>query len=453
MVEHLELEDLKKITFNYLQEATKKPQQGQTTSSIHYRSWNEVKIIHHTMKPISEDPLGFLSQHHYLFIDLEDGQRLRFFTKSAPQSIPSRLKYMKEFGVFRKELSIYKDILPLLETIHHDSVSAKCYFAKDNCLVFEDLFMEGYRIVSGRDGLLDYKYMKSAVRLLAKLHAASLIWEEQAGKKFHELPNFMNILKENAYPKDVPDDHARRRNFRNALQVFQQFIRLIPKYNSKELERILKRFPSLMETIYELAQTSKKYRNVVSHGDLWSNNIMFRIPSNESRTNKDELIDSTSAIECRFVDFQLARYSPPILDLITLLTIPTTPKFRQEHLMELIEFYYESLGEFLKCHPTSFRLEEILPRSEFLESVKEYRVCGLIESLLFSHLTILPPQLTHSLTRSTDGFEDFFQRRRTEFCMQAFQEDSMYRQRLSEMLEELIDRYILEVVVGDGAVE
>ena len=396
---------------------------------------NNFEVDCFNLKPISDDPAGFLGSHRYLMVEVtvkdqsnqDAKQKLRFFTKSAPMEIASRMEYLEEFGVFKKEISVYRDVLPKLQEIF-EGIAPKCYYADNNWLVFEDLHQQGYRMGAGRDGLYDRDHLKCAIKNLAALHAASLAHEVRQNLQFNEL--YSLAVKENAYPENSPPEHMRVQNFCNAVKVFKAFIKEMPKY-SEQLDYILTHIHDKMFVLFKFVQTSSKYRNVFSHGDLWANNIMFQY-------SKYGNIPTQS----RFVDFQLARYAPPMVDLITLLTIPTTREFRQKYLMELLADYYRYMTDFLKREQLS--IADFITEKEFYASFEEFRICGLIESCLFSHLTILPPELTQSLTGSTDGFNDFFARKREEICLQAFHTDETYCSRLTDMLEDLIDNFILK---------
>ncbi|XP_055853327.1 uncharacterized protein LOC129917041 [Episyrphus balteatus] len=388
-----------------------------------------VELLSYSLKSASDSPAGFLGRHEVLSVIIQTNpsevpQELTFFIKTAPSDIASRQRYLEEFGVFKKEVSVYRNLLPKLQERQSD-FSARCYYAKDDILVFEHLGEMGFRMGAERSGLLDFEHLKCALSSLASLHAASIIFETSSQQKISEL--YPEIVEENAYPSQ--SNCVRRENFDNAVVALCEIIKIMPEFkDSNRLEYILQQFPREMKKVFDFVIPTKKYLNVFSHGDLWANNLLFKY-------------ENDHPVQSRIVDFQLARYAPPILDVITLLTIPTSQKFRSEHLDSLLVSYYSMLGYFLKQH--GLEINDILPMEQFEDSIREFKIFGLIESCLFSHLTILPTDLTKSLT-SDEGFEDFFKNKRNEICLLAFNTDLVYRSRLSDMICDIVNSYILK---------
>ncbi|KRF98755.1 uncharacterized protein Dwil_GK26968 [Drosophila willistoni] len=405
--------------------------QGLCQKYLHQDDSTGFDIVSYKMKPTSDAPAGYLGSHFYLQVtlrlhDSNELKHLRFFSKMAPVGNESRMEYLEDFGVFQKEIAVYLHVLPDLQKVSGD-VAPKCYYADKNILVFENLADQGYRMGSGRDGLLNYEHLLSCLKTLAALHAGSIIQEKRLGKNLIE--THPKVVEENAYPSNKPPEHLRNVNFNNSCEVLKEFVKTIPKYQ-KKMKYILDNFTPRMSKMFELVKTSKKYQNALLHGDLWANNIMFQYGKY-----------GETPLECRFVDFQLARYAPPASDLMTVLTIPTTSEFREKHMDELLVEYYRFMKEFLKR--ANLDINDIMPEQQYYESVEEYRILGLIESCLFCHLVMLPPSSTQKLTGSEEGFNDFFSRHRINICMEAFNTDELYRNRLVDMLQDFVDHFIL----------
>lgn len=142
--------------------------------------------------------------------------------------------------------------------------------------------------------------------------------------------------------------------------------------------------------------------------------------------------EKKTPIECKVIDFQLAQYAPPAMDLVTFIYSSSTREFRNMHMNEILKKFCDVFENELKA----------LLRSEILQSFEEFKIAGLIEATIFAHL-VLPPELAYKTMESSDEYEKFFSQCRENICIRAF-EFEYYRDRVSELLIELIDEFILK---------
>lgn len=436
---------------------------------------NKLKIIAYDIKRLSETPLGFLGEHNTLRITYQlksnVNAELSVFTKTLPQFSD----YVKNFNGFNKEICLYQFLLPRLQdvTIGSKKWAPNCYLTRsDNLLVMENLNEEDFQMAPKTNGgRFDYDHLVVALKTLARFHASTIIFEERTHRKIPQ--HYPGYLKENAYPSVTPEEEdgsIRVIGFKNACAALVALAKLIPKYRDADenvKQRIEIELPVVLRQIFVLCQPSKVYRNVVNHGDLWSNNILFRYdeklePSRrrlserlivECEIHDDSINRQTSngtsnknsnnrPIDARLVDFQLARYAPPILDVVSLISITTNTHFREKYMEKLLEHYYECLIEEIQRHDID--IDDVLNKRELIESYNSYRLAGLIESCLFSHLTLLPESMTLALVSSSKSFDEFIQSSgRSQICVEAFNQDENYRLRMSDMLMEIVDNYVI----------
>lgn len=249
------------------------------------------RLVSYQVRRLSEDPIGYLGDHYLLDVNLREKmvhyspeeeeqyaeeEYISFFLKVLPETVPKLADYIKEMGCFRKEILLYKHLIPRLQDVMigtRQFVPTAYYTKDERMVVFENLRTDGYSIVEGTTNLLDLEHLKVALQAVAKLHASSLILEERSGAPIPKL--FVGYLNENAYVED--EDHVRKVNLDNAIRVMCEMIKRIDCYaGSDRLDEILRKVPDVVRKIYDFSKPSTVYRNVLNHGDLWSNNVMFR---------------------------------------------------------------------------------------------------------------------------------------------------------------------------------
>lgn len=371
--------------------------------------------------PLSDSLVGFWGDHFILKLYNEQSDKHDFFLKAVPRHIESRLEIIQETGFFEREMKIYEHFIPGLQVLSSISWAPKIYLAKeDYFIVLENL--RDYQLYPSITNVWDYEHFEVALRTLAVFHASTVIYEQKFGPMRNDE---LKLLEEVAYPQK--EDHIRYRGVETGISTLQQLIKIIPKYkNSPKLVDILKALPNVVRKIFKFVESSKVYRNVILHGDIWVNNVMFKY-------------DDNKPIEAKYIDFQFARYAPPAMDLATFFYASSTIDFRKKHLKDLLDIYCETIENELSIHniPNS-----ALPRDEILKSFNEYKIAGLIESAIFNHLTLLPSDVASDMMNSSEEYEKFFQGCRKAKCVKAF-EETHYSERMTEILSELIDDFII----------
>uniref|UniRef100_A0A1Q3G3U7 Putative juvenile hormone-inducible protein n=1 Tax=Culex tarsalis TaxID=7177 RepID=A0A1Q3G3U7_CULTA len=429
------------------------------------------RVLSYRVDRLSEEPIGYLGDHYFLNVVLREKmvhyseeeeeyaeeEYLSFFMKILPEKVPKLADYVKEMGCFKKEIQLYTHLIPRLQdvAIGTKPFAPRAYLTKeDKMLVFENLKVEGYRMVENNKSLLDYAHLEVALKTVAKLHAASLVLEERTKQPITKL--YSGHLNENVYIDD--EKYVRKTNLDNAIKALSELIKRIDKYKSSDqLGLILEKFPAVIRKIYDFAKPSTRYRNVFNHGDLWNNNLMFKYEElDKSRANSDAGLNIEGGASTEgaphglptptggiILDFQLSRYAPPALDVFTVIMLSTTSDFRAIHMESLLNVYYDALAEHVATQELD--LAQLLPRAEFDASCDHYHLAGLIENCLFCHLILIPMNLAKPMMASSESFDDYIRSAATkiQLCIDSFEQDETFRTRLTDMLSELIEKYIL----------
>lgn len=83
----------------------------------------------------------------------------------------------------------------------------------------------------------------------------------------------------------------------------------------------------------------------IVHGDFWSNNMLFKYASNDKDTKEGKC---AIPIAVKMVDFQIARISHPMSDILYFLYISTRSQLRKEKLQTWLKLYFCILLDDLK---------------------------------------------------------------------------------------------------------
>ncbi|XP_044727790.1 uncharacterized protein LOC123291540 [Chrysoperla carnea] len=272
------------------------------------------------------------------------------------------MKYLND-DFNRKEVFIYQ-ILSLNNLLSNTEVMSlinqvmpKCYYSVNaRTIVLENLEENGFKHVD----TLDYQSVNTVIKTLAKFHAAYLILEQKGQtEKVHKFYEFSDITselkKETIYTKSKIVSAAYDGLLSAVNELYPSMLSEISKLRDSE------------ENFVNLLQPSDTYKNVLCHGNLTLENIMFK---GEDRS------------ECRFVDFKQSRLMPPAYDILTFLYMTTTQNFRDQYLNQIIQSYYNYLTEELQR--AKLNITDFLTFNDFKNSFNEISKIALHQVIISS---------------------------------------------------------------------
>ncbi|XP_072385466.1 uncharacterized protein [Diabrotica undecimpunctata] len=309
----------------------------------------------------SHEKNGECSDYYRLSIDIAEENHVythKFFIKYLPKNIEEL--YMEISMSFTKEQKFYKSFIPMLEKLGYSNTTdfaPKCYFSCKNLfLVFEDLSVKGYRNLSFTEPWTQHQ-LSPILKQLSKLHSCTILFEQ----KMAELLGY--DIKINDYFSDMVSESAISRDIKSA-PMSHAFIagshHLVKKmcniFNNKNTDQITEIALKKLQSKFDVVQPSTTYRNIINHGDLWSNNIMFA-------ENSSEYI---------LLDFASIRWCPPACDFLMLLMINTDKITREHHALTLFNQYYLSAQYVLNKY--QINIKSAISRHEYLDFFKEYKI-------------------------------------------------------------------------------
>lgn len=193
------------------------------------------------------------------------------------------------------------------------------------CILLEDLNVRGFTMVDRYTENLTAEHVSLVMEYLGKFHAISFAMHDQQPEKFRELTKDLTEL----YIRC--EDQNSRMFCASSMQVV---LDVITKEEDSKLRLKLMKMLEKKDAI-DIAFECVNGDNataVISHGDLWQNNTMFRYDDGAKKP-----------IEVCFLDWQLSRHSSPIIDVVYYVFCCTTKELRDGYYDDFLRIYHESL--------------------------------------------------------------------------------------------------------------
>lgn len=329
----------------------------------------------------------------------------------------SRVMFLREIYFYQQVLPIFRQIL--LEYGIRPEYFPELYVASeeegDETLILEDLKCEGFTMNSSK--MLDYEHLSLTIRCLGQFHAYSFVGRMKHPELFEKLKCLTEPLFHSSANGAFNIDQGKYINTKALCDVVAEALKDEDTHYSERYRRFADNFDKHMIEVTD-GSKAEPYA-VVIHGDVWTNNMLFKYQS--------EREDSTGRGKpeaLRFLDFQLCRYASPVLDIVYLLYCCCTTRTRQENYDRLLREYHNSLTEFLtRCNCD---VELLFPWDVFLQHLRQF-------GKFAGGMAIYVMHLFTSVKGEPANFEPVKLRAR-------LQSDSLYRNTLRDIFKELIDR-------------
>jgi hypothetical protein len=323
-----------------------------------------ISVIHMDVKAAVSKGENYLSTLYRIMVECNENNggngvnKYFLILKTLPQGELLQ-KLVSESRSFEKELQMYGTTLPAMYCTTNTKLhplSARYMPTKmKNILVLEDLQNLGYKMANRHTGL-DLEHCQMTVRALARFHAASVAL-------YKSDPACMDMYSEGIF---VDTEEVRERMGKHFSYTMEAVASEIEKWPGYEhyANKIRKIIPTGVDEIIKVVQPKKDFMNVLNHGDCWVNNIMFHYCPKTGKVD-----------DIRLVDFQLARFSSPALDLQYFLCTSTNDEVRflqRDHLLSEYHAELRDTLEALNLDPNQLKLQQLK------EDFEEKEVFGLL---------------------------------------------------------------------------
>ncbi|XP_073842637.1 uncharacterized protein [Musca autumnalis] len=268
---------------------------------------------------------------------LTDGaaQQISYILKTVLEGNNQGSEFIKSMNMFPKEMKMYSDYLVKFEKLYKDAgveiqLSPKCLLAEETpertVLIMEDLSKENFKNMDRLKGF-DAKYSRLVLQKLAEFHAASAVCEEINGP-YDDLflRSFLSDANKHIFAA-MYDSNT------------DGWFRAMREWGLEEMDKFVEKrmdFETYFKVNININKVDPEAFNVLNHGDMWTNNIMF---------SHDKEGDVKKSL---FVDFQLCKWGRPTQDLWYFFTTSVQVDIRGQEFDSLIATYHKRLVECLK---------------------------------------------------------------------------------------------------------
>jgi aminoglycoside phosphotransferase len=264
--------------------------------------------------------------------------------KTTPKSI-GRRKTFRSSEFFRSEIDFFNIVLKGFQEFQSVKKDAKYPFkevatcltshldGENDFLVVENLNPYGY-FTTSRQQSMNIDVCRLIMRTLGRFHALSFVMRDQSPKKFEE---FTTVFTENYYAQRLKPWY--NDFIKTQIDIALDAVGKI--YGGTIIEERAKKFlteGSLYDKMVKFTHTTNRY-SVIGHGDCWTPNFLIHSTKIDGRD---------VPVSAKMIDFQLARYASPVLDICFFIYSCTTEDLRAQYYDDLIKNYHESLCELIK---------------------------------------------------------------------------------------------------------
>jgi Ecdysteroid kinase-like family len=164
------------------------------------------------------------------------------------------------------------------------------------------------------------------------------------------------------------------------------------------------------------------FLKVLSHRDVWKNNLMFKFN------------DANLPTHCVLVDFQTTRYLPISIDVLMAIICTTGRRHREENFENYLKFYYEQLETCLKN--LDINLNTLMSFDDFTTTCEYHKLVMLIYRCILLMITLIPHEYHAKMTR--DDVYKFCEVDKSEFVLNYMNEDEVYEKCLVAAVNDVL---------------
>ncbi|KAH8271696.1 hypothetical protein KR044_001396 [Drosophila immigrans] len=368
--------------------------------------------------------VGFLGEYYHLILsyqlDTETEERTkRLFVKSVVYQNADKSFHDEKTSIMKKEAMLYDTLLNELKLFSKHLWCAKCYFARSDLFVMQNIEDLGYESLPSSTRFLSEQQLRPLLKALATLHASSVAFEQRhrctIGVRFRE------SLLEKSIDADIPW-------WTTGIKAILAVTATHPLVRDDAAAQafIANVLPRCLDRVYFMVNPSAVHRNVFLHRDAWSGNVFYHKQQPED-------------VCCALVDFQLCRYAPPAIDFLMASYLNVEPKDRKQMHQRNLSYYHDQLLSELRDMGIDAAQEQ-LTMTDFEQSLKDLALFGATYNCITATVLRLPENYLKKLKDEHPAdFHQFCNVDRTESLLSLMHEHEDYKSYLYDCIQDLLE--------------
>ncbi|XP_028894688.2 uncharacterized protein LOC105210039 [Zeugodacus cucurbitae] len=295
-----------------------------------------------------------------------------YIVKTSHESDPFISDIMSQYDIYNTEMLMYQQVLPKLTELLQEIGDKDKLFAdtiyvdyEHSAIIFEDLavlkFVTPDRLVG-----MDEAQTMLTLKKLAKMHATAAVLNER-------MPGVLTKLQRGIFNRHTC---GLAPAFEGVLEACADFAGECTSLGSYYKNKLLKLKPHVME--YGMRSFEPHHGDflTLTHGDVWTNNVMLRYDYSGSRDVKS----ATGRVikDIMLIDLQFSSWTSPAVDLHYFFQTSLPLEFKLHRENEFVKYYHGFLSEtLLQLHYKG----HIPSLHEFCVQMESHRFYALVSSL------------------------------------------------------------------------
>ncbi|XP_031834349.1 uncharacterized protein LOC116427758 isoform X2 [Nomia melanderi] len=295
-----------------------------------------LKILSVKIDFLSEKGSNFLSDLYKVTVKYTDASKNEEKSKSEhstdviiklepKEEIP--LELVQQQDLFPVESKVLRNVLPMIRDLVGHLIGPSLLHCLDHprVLIMENLHKKKFLMKDRQKGL-SFQHCRLVMQILAKFHAGSVAVHERN-------PELIESFEDGGIvSKKCPEAFLRLMEV-SLLRIGHQVKNWSDEKCVQAAAKIIKMAELIRTQCIEVYDHDSDEFCVLNHGDCWINNIMFK------ENERGEPVD------LRLVDYQMAVYTSPAIDLLYFLNICPELSVKYDHDDYFIGVYLNTLKE------------------------------------------------------------------------------------------------------------